>query len=208
MTQPARIYGRRLTPDQQARFDTYVLLDGSDDGSDKHAAKRGLRELREELEAANRAEMADLDSTETVALRRRMGQVVERNIDGMWQRETALMQLFIAGKLGGTDVAAERLYELGVLYTDCYEKVMGLRTAAKQEVRGSGGGAQEAITDAGQTLAILRFRQPLKNIRVLDAVCGDDMTPWAMRQATGVHEVTITKRLVHGLLGAAENRGV
>ena len=203
-----RMFGRRLTPAQNEVLEAMVALDRSEDPADKATAKRTLRALREEIEAANIDEMAELDATETVALRRRMGQVVERNIDGKWQRETALMQMLLNGRLAGHDVPAERLFEVGVLYGDCYEKIMGLRTAAKQEVRGAGGGAQEAITDASQTLAILRYLQPKRNVEVLDLICGADETVHQVRTILRCRYETVVRQLVSGLLCAAASRGV
>jgi len=203
-----RMFGRRLTPAQNEVLEAMVALDRDGDEADKLTAKRTLRALREEIEAANIEEMAELDTTETVALRRKMGQVMERNIDGVWQRETALMQVFLSGRLSGHDIAAERLYEIGQLYADCYEKVAGLRTAAKQEVRGAGGGAQEAIADAFQTITALRFRQEGRVVMALDWVCGLDMTPNQAAVAYRMNHRTVTKRVITGLIGAAENRGV
>lgn len=176
----------------------------------ERAGVRGLSVLAEELAAAAAADQADADLTETVANRRLLGDEIERGPGGVTRIATSDGVGFAAsrGKLDGLPIPAKRLVEVGQLYRACFEATSAMLTPERNEVRGSGGGGvQDAIVAAGQTLAILRLRQTAAHVRALDSVCGHDMTPHRAAIRLGYRQATVEKWLRDGLVTAAENWG-
>jgi hypothetical protein len=173
------------------------------------AGVRGLRQLAAELAADADSEQARADLDATAAIRHDLGDVITRTLAGAMQIVTALDKAHAKGVLNGATVPAAGLLSIGNLYRDVFEASNGLRTAAKNEIRGSGGGgAQEAIVQAGQVLARLRKDQPARQVTVLDGVCGFDRTVFDTAKGMGVDYRHAERWLRAGLVMCCRNKKI
>jgi len=146
---------------------------------------------------------------ETVALARARGEEVEPGREGQRIRILSRGGFDAArrkGHLDGLAYAAQELWDTGLLYQDCFERVEGQMTPERTGPTGRGrGGPQHALLHCAEVLAILRAGQPSAQIVALDLICALDLSINLAAMVTGRHRLTMGGRLREGLCAANRN---
>jgi hypothetical protein len=151
------------------------------------------------------------------------GARVVRQGEPVWRQETVsrvricsrggLQLAFERGDLDGGPYKAERLLEVGRAYRWAFEASTGLTTAtrdlgqvsARAPLRSSAG-PQDSVFAAGEALRVYRLGLGERRRRMLDQVCGLDMTVRAAAQAIKADPRTARRLLVEALTQASDNR--
>jgi len=124
-----------------------------------------------------------------------------------------LQLAFDRGDLDGGRLKSERLLDTGRAYGWAYETTASLKTPARNlapiggrsPLRASGG-PQEAVFAAGELLRVFRARLTVRQIAVLDQVCGLDVTIRAAAIVLKADPRTVRRALVEALAEADANR--
>ncbi len=148
---------------------------------------------------------------ETVALAKGRGEEVEPGREGVRSRILSRGGFDAArrkGYLDGLPGSTQELWDIGLLYQDCFERVEGLKTP--ERIGGSGhghgrGGPQHALLHCAEVLAILRSGQSSAQIVALDLICALDLSVNLAAMVTGRHRLTVAGRLRDGLCAANRN---
>ena len=124
-----------------------------------------------------------------------------------------LQLAFDRGDLDGGALKAERLLDTAKTYRWAYETASALTTPARNlAVVGAraplkaGAGPQDAVFVAGELLRVFRGGLSIRQVAVLDRVCGLDYTIRAAAQALKADPRTVRRALVEGLAAATSNR--
>ena len=207
------VNGRTLTDEQSAVFkDAVETLKRGEETEDAAMANRGrqrLRAMARDLGLLNEMDKAFADLSETALTRLRMNDDVRAGGAGgrvrVWD---GIDQAHRNGDLDGLRVSADSLLALGTTYRQAFVATMGLLTPERQEVRGSGGGAEDAMLALGRTLATMRERQTPAHVDALDQICGWDNMIGKAAKALRRDPRTIRRLLREALETAAESMGV
>jgi hypothetical protein len=124
-----------------------------------------------------------------------------------------LQLAFDRGDLDGGPIKAERLLETAKTYRWAYETATSLTTPARNlAVIGAraplkaGAGPQDAVFAAGELLRVFRAGLAVRQVAVLDRVCGLDLTVRAAALALKADPRTVRRALVEALAAATFNR--
>ena len=146
---------------------------------------------------------------ETVALAKARGEEVEPGREGQRIRILSRGGFDAARRKGYLDrlpQPAHELWDTGLMYQDCFERVEGQMTPERTGPTGRGrGGPQHALLHCAEVLAILRAGQPSAQIVALDLICALDLSINLAAMVTGRHRMTMTRRLREGLCAANRN---
>ena len=146
---------------------------------------------------------------ETVALAKARGEEVEPGREGQRTRILSRGGFDAARRKGYLDSLpqpAQQLWDTGLMYQDCFERVEGQMTPERTGPTGRGrGGPQHALLQCAEVLAILRGGQPSAQIVALDLICGLDLSINLAAMVTGRHRLTMARRLREGLSAASRN---
>jgi hypothetical protein len=124
-----------------------------------------------------------------------------------------LQLAFERGDLDGGTMKAERLNETAKAYRWAFETSSALTTPSRNLAPISGrsllrasAGPQDAVFAAGEILRVFREGLSVRQIAVLDQVCGLDLTVRATGLALKANFRTIRRLLVAALVAATENK--
>ena len=124
-----------------------------------------------------------------------------------------LQLAFERGDLDGGALRAERLLDLGRAYNWAFETTASLKTPVRNlapiSSRGpmrASAGPQETVFAAGELLRIVRSRLTVRQVAVLDQVCGLDASIRAAAATLKADPRTIRRALVEALTQVDANR--
>jgi hypothetical protein len=124
-----------------------------------------------------------------------------------------LQLAFERGDLDGAPLKAERLLDIGRVYGWAFETTTSLKTPTRNLAPiGSRGpmrasaGPQEVVFAAGELLRIFRSGLTVRQVAVMDQVCGLDASIRAAAAALKADPRTIRRALIEALTQADANR--